>query len=72
MSDNRKKLKSIILAGIVVTVAFTGGIWYVFTQKFNDTTKEKSEYTVNAFDLINEFNKNDSLAFSNPFFSFFR
>ena len=62
MSNNRKKLKSIILAGIIVAVAFTGGIWYVFTQKFTDTTKEKADYTVNAFDLINEFNKNDSLA----------
>ncbi len=62
MSINRKKLKSIILAVIIVTLAFAGGIWYVFTQKFTDTTKEKADYTINAFDLINEFKKNDSLA----------
>jgi len=62
MSNNRKKLKSIILAGIIIAVAFAGGIWYVFTQKFTDTTKEKADYTINAFDLINEFKKNDSLA----------
>lgn len=62
MSDNRKKLKSIILSVILVALAFAGGILYVFTKKFTDTTKEKADYTVNAFDLINEFNKNDSLA----------
>lgn len=62
MSNNRKKLKSIILAVIIVALAFAGGIWYVFTQKFTDTTKEKADYTINAFDLINEFKKNDSLA----------
>ena len=62
MSINIKKLKSIILAVIIITLAFAGGIWYVFTQKFTDTTKEKADYTINAFDLINEFKKNDSLA----------
>ena len=62
MSNNRKKFKSIILAGIIIAVAFAAGIWYVFTQKFTDTTKEKADYAINAFDLINEFKKNDSLA----------
>ena len=62
MSINRKKLKSIILAVIIVTLAFAGGIWYVFTQKFTDTEKEKADYTINAFDLIKEFKNNDSLA----------
>ena len=62
MSSNRKKLKSIILAVIIVAFAFAGGIWYVFTQKFTDTEKEKADYTINAFDLIKEFKNNDSLA----------
>lgn len=62
MSTNRKKLKSIILAVIIIALSFAGGIWYVFTQRFTDTTKEKADYTINAFDLINEFKKNDSLA----------
>ena len=62
MSNNRKKLKSIILAVIIVAFAFAVGIWYVFTQKFTDTEKEKADYTINAFDLIKEFKNNDSLA----------
>ena len=62
MSDNRKKLKSIILLVIVVVLAFAGGVLYVFTKKFTDITKEKVDYTINAFDLINEFKNNDSLA----------
>ena len=62
MSDNRKKLKSIILLVIIVVLAFAGGVLYVFTKKFTDITKEKVDYTINAFDLINEFKNNDSLA----------
>ena len=62
MSDNRKKLKSIILLVIIVALAFAGGVLYVFTKKFTDITKEKVDYTINAFDLINEFKNNDSLA----------
>ena len=62
MSDNRKKLKSIILSVILVALAFAGGIFYVFTKKFTDITKEKVDFTINAFDLINEFKNNDSLA----------
>ena len=62
MSDNRKKLKSIILSVILVALAFAGGILYVSTKKFTDITKEKVDYTINAFDLINEFTNNDSLA----------
>ena len=62
MSDNRKKLKSIIFLVILVALAFTGGILYVSTKKFTDITKEKVDYTINAFDLINEFTNNDSLA----------
>jgi hypothetical protein len=62
MADNKKRLKSFVLAGLIIALAFVGGIWYVFTQKFTDTTKEKAAYTLNALDLINEFKKNDSLA----------
>jgi len=62
MSDNRKKLKSIILLVIIVVLAFAGGVLYVFTKKFTDITKEKVNYTITAFDLINEFKNNDSLA----------
>ena len=62
MSDNRKKLKSIILSVILVALAFAVGILYVSTKKFTDITKEKVDYTINAFDLINEFTNNDSLA----------
>ena len=62
MSDNRKKLKSIILSVILVALAFAGGILYIFTKEFTDITKEKVDYTINAFDLINEFKNNDSFA----------
>lgn len=62
MIDKKNRLNHFIIAGIIIVVAFAGGIWYVFTQKFTDTTKEKAAYSVNALDFINEFKKNDSLA----------
>lgn len=62
MIDKKNRLKHFIIAGIIIVVALAGGIWYVFTQKFTDTTKEKAAYLVNALDFINEFKKNDSLA----------
>lgn len=37
-------------------------IWYLFTQKFNDTNSQRAVYTLNALDLIKEFQKSDSLA----------
>ncbi len=52
-----------ILAGVVVlALAAVGIIWYVFTEKFTDTTEVKPDYTVLAVDLIKEFQQNDSAA----------
>ena len=55
-------VKKIIIAAITIFIIACCVIWYVFTEKFTDTVKEKADYAVNALDLINEFKKNDSLA----------
>ena len=56
------RVKYFIILGIVIAVTAGIGIWWAFTKKFADTSKEKSVYTVNALDLIKEFQKNDSIA----------
>lgn len=62
MSNLKLRIKKILIA-IIILVAIGGiAIWYLFAQKFQDTNKEKSVYTINALDLIKEFQKNDSLA----------
>ncbi len=58
----KRSIKQIVIASIIIVVAVITVILFVFNQKFTDTTKEKSVYSINVLDLINEFKKNDSLA----------
>ncbi len=53
--------KTLVLIAILVAVG-GGAIWYIFNLKFSDTRELKADYTVNALDLIHEFEKNDSLS----------
>ena len=44
------------LIGLFVLVLAGGAaVWYIFTEKFEDTGKVKADYTVNAVDFIKEF-----------------
>lgn len=54
--------KRILLTGTVLLIIGGIAIWYIFTEKFTDTTKETSTYSLNAMDMIHEFQTNDSLA----------
>ncbi|MBC7887790.1 MAG: hypothetical protein H7Z13_07855 [Ferruginibacter sp.] len=55
-------LKKILFGIIILSIAGAGAIWYIFNEKFSDTNEIKPDYTVNALDLIHEFEKNDSLS----------
>lgn len=55
-------LKKVLIGIIVLALVGGGSIWYIFNEKFSDTTGIKTDYTVNALDLIHEFEKNDSTA----------
>ena len=60
---NRKLLiKRLLIALVILIIGAGATIWYIFTEKFTDTNKEKAAYTVNAIDLIKEFQANDSAA----------
>ena len=62
MASKKRGLKYFIMTGIIIVIAIVGVVWYVFTQKFTDTIKEKADFTLTALDLIKEFNANDKLA----------
>ena len=55
-------IKKIFGVGLLLLVAGGLAAWYIFTQEFEDSTKEKTAFTLNALDLIKEFQQNDSLA----------
>ncbi len=55
-------IKKIIVAIIIVTVIGVAIIWYLFTQRFDDTATQKSEYSISATDLIAAFKKSEAEA----------
>jgi hypothetical protein len=64
-AHNTKKytwLKRLLTIGAILLVVGLVGVWYIFTEKFDDTTKQKADFTVNAMDFIKEFQTSDSLA----------
>lgn len=54
--------KRILIGGMLLLVAGAGVVWYIFTDTFSDTIDRKAAFTVNAMDLLHEFQQNDSLA----------
>lgn len=57
-----RKVKYFIFAIAVIVVTASIWICYWLTQNFPDMLQERAVYTVNALDLIKEFENNDSLA----------
>ena len=64
MQTTNKKpfLKKIFLIILCLMVVAGVAIYFIFTEKFEDTGKEEAAYTIAANDLIKEFQENDSLA----------
>lgn len=54
--------KRILIGGFLLLVAGGVVVWYIFTDTFSDTSDRKAAFTVNAQDLLHEFQENDSLA----------
>lgn len=55
-------LKRILVLALLALLAGAGVVWYIFNDTFADTSHIKADYTVNARDLIREFQQNDSAA----------
>lgn len=59
-AKNKRWLKKVFIAGVILLLAGAAIIWYLFTLKFDDTKTVKADYTVNAIDFLNEFKSGDS------------
>jgi hypothetical protein len=61
-----KKKYSLLKKGglffLIILLLAVAWIWYVFNEKYADTTQITPAYSLTALDLIHEFEKNDSLA----------
>jgi tRNA_anti-like len=63
LSSKRKSIfKKIVIAGIFALAIGSSIAWYIFTEKFSDTSERKAAFTVTANDFIKEFQQSDSLA----------
>ncbi len=66
MGTVRRKMnpwfKKILYGILVIGLLGAAATWYIFSEKFSDTSETKTDFTINALDLIHEFEKNDSLA----------
>jgi len=58
-------LKKILIGFAVVAVLGAAGIWYIFNEKFTDTTEVKADATKKALELIHEFEKDNAAANKN-------
>lgn len=62
-TKNRNPWKKRLLAILGIVVVTLGIIyWIVATEKYADTKSRKEHFSVRAFDLLKEFQENDSLA----------
>jgi len=58
MLMNKKRSVKFLLWGILVMVLISGAvIWYVFSEKFDDTSKVRADYIVNSDSLLKEFSR---------------
>jgi TolA-binding protein len=55
-------IKRILITGLLLLIGIGITVWFIFTEKFSDTSDRKAAFTVSAIDLIGEFQKNDSAA----------
>ena len=56
------KFKIILLGLLILFIVGAAGVWYILTQKFEDTATQAAIYEIEGLNFIKEFEKNDSLA----------
>jgi hypothetical protein len=50
-------VKKILLGGLILLLIGAGVIWYIFSEKHEDTASVKADYTTEAIPFIKEFEK---------------
>jgi hypothetical protein len=61
-TKSKSKYKYLLIGLLIVLLTGVAIVWYIYTEKFIDTAKYSSDFTVNAMDFIKEFQQNDSAA----------
>lgn len=54
--------KWLLILVLLMLLVGGGAVWYIFNLKFEDTSTQKANFTVNAYSFIKEFEVNDTLA----------
>jgi tRNA_anti-like len=54
--------KKILIAFVALFLIGGAGFWYIMNEEYADTSSVKAAFTVNAIDLIQEFQQGDSAA----------
>ncbi len=57
MAGIKSSLKKWLLAGMVLLLAGVMVVWYIFTEKFDDTKAIKSDYSVQAIEFLKEYSQ---------------
>ena len=59
MTGNKKRsgIKKWLIAAVILLLAAVAVLWYLFTEKFDDTKTVKADYTVEAGAFMQEFKK---------------
>lgn len=60
--SSKPVLKKILIAILVFVIVSVGVVWFVFTDTYSDTAKEKSAFTVSVASLIKEFEEDLAVA----------
>lgn len=61
-NTKKKGIKKVLWILALLLVIGLASIWYIFSNTFEDTAKQKAAYSFNAIDFIKEFQQNDSAA----------
>jgi hypothetical protein len=60
--NSRSWGKKILIAFVALFLIGGAGFWYIMNEEYADTSNVKAAYTVNAMELIQEFQQGDSAA----------
>ena len=65
MANNKRVhgwIKGIAITCLISLVTVGMIIWYIFSEKFTNTSERKADYTIDAVNLISRFEENNSSA----------
>lgn len=59
---NRRRIRRALIGLAILIVVAAAGVWYIFNEKFEDTSAQKPAYEVPALQLMNAFRTDNAAA----------